>query len=55
MRKVKSKVEIQTLVDDTDIFYRGIRNQARFRLILVGAPTQRVARARPKHLGRVTP
>jgi hypothetical protein len=55
MRKVKIKVEMQTLVDDAGIFYQGIRNHARFRLILVGAPTQRVAHARAKHLGRVTP
>jgi hypothetical protein len=36
-------------------FYRGIQNHTRFRLILVGAPMQRVAHARAKHLGRVTP
>jgi hypothetical protein len=36
-------------------FYRGIRNRARSRLILVGAPTQREAHARAKHHGRVTP
>jgi hypothetical protein len=30
-------------------FYRGIRNHARSRLILVGAPTQRVAHTRAKH------
>jgi hypothetical protein len=36
-------------------FYRGIRNHARSRLILVGAPTQSVAHARAKHHGRVTP
>jgi hypothetical protein len=36
-------------------FYRGIRNHARLRLILVGAPTQRKAHARAKHHGRVTP
>jgi hypothetical protein len=28
-------------VDDTGIFYQGIRNHTRFRLILFGAPTQR--------------
>jgi hypothetical protein len=36
-------------------FYRRIRNRARSRLILVGAPTQREAHVRAKHLGRVTP
>jgi hypothetical protein len=36
-------------------FYQGIRNRARSRLILVGAPTQREAHARAKHLGWVTP
>jgi hypothetical protein len=36
-------------------FYRGIRNHARSRLILVGAPTQREAHTRTKHHGRVTP
>jgi hypothetical protein len=36
-------------------FYRGIRNHAMSRLILVGAPTQREAHARAKHHGRVTP
>jgi hypothetical protein len=36
-------------------FYRGIRNHARSQLILIGAPTQREAHARAKHLGRVTP
>jgi hypothetical protein len=36
-------------------FYWGIRNHARSRLILVGAPTQRETHARAKHLGRVTP
>jgi hypothetical protein len=53
MQKVKSKVEKQTLVDDAGIF-TGIRNHVRSRLILVGAPTQRVAHTRAKHLGRVT-
>jgi hypothetical protein len=55
MQKLKSKVEMQTLVDDVGIFYRGIRNKARSRLILIGAPTQREAHARAKHHGRVTP
>jgi hypothetical protein len=55
MRRLKSKIEMQTLVDDADIFYRGIRNHARSLLILVGAPTQREAHVRAKHLGRVTP
>jgi hypothetical protein len=55
MLKLKSEVEMQTLVDDAGIFYRGIWNHARSRLILVGAPTQREAHARAKHLGRVTP
>jgi hypothetical protein len=36
-------------------FYRGIRNHARSRLILIGAPTQREAHARAKYHGRVTP
>jgi hypothetical protein len=36
MRKLKSKVEMQTLVDD--VIFLGIRNHARSRLILVGAP-----------------
>jgi hypothetical protein len=36
-------------------FYRGIRNHARSRLILVGVPTQREAHARAKHLGQGTP
>jgi hypothetical protein len=31
-------------------FYRGIRNHARSQLILIGAPTQREAHARDKHL-----
>jgi hypothetical protein len=47
--------EKQTLVDDAGIFYQGIRNHARFQLILVGAPTQREANMRAKHLSRVTP
>ena len=55
MQKLKSKVEMQTLMNDVGIFYQGIRNHARFQLILVGAPTQREAHARTKHLGRVTP
>jgi hypothetical protein len=55
MQKLKSKVEMQTLVDDAGIFYRGIRNHTRSRLILVGAPTQREAHTRAEHLGRVTP
>jgi hypothetical protein len=46
---------MQTLVDDASNFYRGIRNRARSQLILVGAPTQREAHARAKHLGQVTP
>jgi hypothetical protein len=36
-------------------FYWGIQNHARSRLILIGAPTQKEAHARAKHLGRVTP
>jgi hypothetical protein len=49
MRKLKSKVEMQTLVDDASIFYQGIQNRhARSRLILVGAPTQKEAHARAK-------
>jgi hypothetical protein len=55
MWKLKSKVEMQTLVDDANNFYRGIRNCARSQLILVGAPTQREAHARAKHISRVTP
>jgi hypothetical protein len=51
MRKVKSKAEMQTLVDDAHIFYQGIQNHTRFRPILVGALTQRVAHVRAKHLG----
>jgi hypothetical protein len=51
MRKLKSNVEMQTLVDDAGIFYQGIRNKARSRLILVGAPTQKEAHARAKHHG----
>jgi hypothetical protein len=39
MRKLKSKVEMQTVMDDVGIFYRCIRNQARSQLILVGSPT----------------
>jgi hypothetical protein len=35
-------------------FYRGIQNHARSRLILVGAPTQRITHMRAKHYGRVT-
>jgi hypothetical protein len=54
MQNLKSKVEMQTLVDDASIFYRGIRNRARSQLILVGAPTQREANARAKNHGRVT-
>jgi hypothetical protein len=54
MQNLKGKVEMQTLVDDADNFYRGIRNHARFRLILIDAPTQREAHARAKNLGRVT-
>jgi hypothetical protein len=34
-------------------FYQGIHNHARFRLILVGNPTQKEAHARAKHHGRV--
>jgi hypothetical protein len=33
MRNLKSEVGMQTLVDDTGIFYRGIRNHTRSRLI----------------------
>jgi hypothetical protein len=54
MRKVKRKVEIQTLVDDADIFTEVSENHARSRLILIGAPTQREAHAWTKHLGQVT-
>jgi hypothetical protein len=54
MRKLKSEVEMQTLVDDTDIFSRVIQNHTRSRLILVGASTQRETHARDKHLGQVT-
>jgi hypothetical protein len=49
MQKVKSEVEMQTLVDDAGILTKVSR------LILIGAPTQREAHARAKHLGRVTP
>jgi hypothetical protein len=36
-------------------FYPGIQNHARYRVILVAAPMQRVAHARAKHHRRVTP
>jgi hypothetical protein len=54
MQKLKSKVEMQTLMDDAGL-YRGIRNHAMSCLILVGAAMQREAHTRAKHLGRVTP
>ena len=55
MRKLKSKIEMQTLVDDASIFTEVSGTAQGPRLILVGAPTQREAHTRAKHLGRVTP
>jgi hypothetical protein len=55
MQKLKSKVEMQTLVDDAGIFTEVSETKQRSRLILFGAPTQREAHTRAKHLGRVTP
>jgi hypothetical protein len=57
MRKLKSKVEMQTLVDDAGIFTEvpGTTQGPESRLILVGAPMQREAHVRAKHHGRVTP
>jgi hypothetical protein len=54
MQKVKSKVEMQTLVDDVSIFTE-VSGTTQVPLILIGAPKQRVTHARAKHLGRVTP
>jgi hypothetical protein len=53
MRKVEEQGRDANSRGWSQYFYRGIRNHARFRLILVGAPTQREAHARAKHLGRV--
>jgi hypothetical protein len=53
--EAKQKVEMQTLVDGTSIFTEVSRTAQRSRLILIGAPTQREAHVRAKHLGRVTP
>jgi hypothetical protein len=57
MRNLKSKVEMQTLVDDAGIFTEvpGTTQGPESRLILVGAPMQREAHVRAKHHGRVTP
>jgi hypothetical protein len=55
MRKVKRKGRDVNSRGWRRYFYRGIRNHAKTRLILVGAPTQREAHARAKHHGRVTP
>ena len=55
MRKVKSKGRDANSRGWRRYFYQGIWNHARSRLILIGAPTQREAHARAKHLGRVTP
>jgi hypothetical protein len=46
---------MQTLVDDAGIFTEVSGTAQGPGLILVGAPTQREAHARAKHLGRVTP
>ena len=50
MRKLKEQSRDANSRGRRRYFYRGIRNHARFRLILVGAPTQREAHARAKHL-----
>jgi hypothetical protein len=55
MQKLKEQDRDATSRGWRRYFYRGIQNHARSQLILVGAPTQREAHARAKHLGRVTP
>jgi hypothetical protein len=50
MRKLKEQSRDANSRGRRRYFYQGIRNHARFRLILVGAPTQREAHARAKHL-----
>jgi hypothetical protein len=55
MRKLKSKGRDANSRGRRRHFYRGIRNRAMSQLILVGAPTQKVAHARAKHHGRITP
>jgi hypothetical protein len=54
MRKVKRKGRDANSRGWRLYFYHGIRNHTKFQLILVGAPTQRVAHVKAKHLGRVT-
>jgi hypothetical protein len=53
MRKLKEQGRDANSHGWRRYFYRGIQNHARSQLILVGAPTQREAHARAKHLGRV--
>jgi hypothetical protein len=55
MQKIKELVEKANSRGRRWYFYQGIRNHTRSRLILVGAPMQRVAHVRAKHHGRVTP
>ena len=50
MRKLKEQSRDANSRGRRWYFYRGIRNRTRSRLILVGAPTQREAHARAKHL-----
>jgi 2-phosphoglycerate kinase len=51
MRKIKELVEKANSHGRHRYFYRDIRNHARPRLILVGAPTQWVAYVSVKHHG----
>jgi hypothetical protein len=55
MWKIKELVEKANSHGRHRYFYRGIRNHARYGLILIGAPTQREAHAKAKHHGQVTP
>jgi hypothetical protein len=55
MQKIKELVEKANSRGRRQYFYQGIWNHARSRLILVGAPTQRVAQTRAKHHDRVIP
>jgi hypothetical protein len=54
MRKLKSKVEMKTLVDDTGIFTK-VSGTTQVPTNPHWSPMQRVAHVRAKHHGRVTP
>jgi hypothetical protein len=55
MRKLKKQGRDANSRGWRRYLYQGIQNHVRSRLILVGAPTQKEAHARAKHLSWVTP